>query len=116
MTRLWPRTGSGRGRRESRGPEGRDVYPAHEGDVLLLECIGDEVPDGGCAPGLPAPPGVDADRHQPCTMAISQFLEHVVEAELEAFKEVPGRGIRRGDQVPDVVMHLAVRNHKEGLA
>ena len=59
---------------------------------------------------------MDADRHQPRTVAVPRLVEHVVEAEPEALEEVTGRGIGRGDQVPDVVMHLAVRHHQERRA
>jgi hypothetical protein len=59
---------------------------------------------------------VDADRHQPCAAAVPRLVEQVVEAELEAFEEVAGRGVGRRDQVPDVVVHLAVRHHEERRA
>src|SRR5215472_2176867 len=80
-----PLTGSVRSGRERRGPEPGDVDAAHEADVFLLQRVVDEIPDCGRTPGVPAPPGVHADRHHPCAAALLQLLEQVVEAELEAF-------------------------------
>jgi hypothetical protein len=59
---------------------------------------------------------VDADRHQPRAVAVPCLFEQVIEAELEALEEVTGRGVGRGDQVPDIVVHLAVRHHEERRA
>jgi hypothetical protein len=59
---------------------------------------------------------VDADRHQPRAAAGPRLVEQVVEAEPQALEEMTGRGVGRGDQVPDVVVHLAVRHHQERRA
>jgi hypothetical protein len=56
---------------------------------------------------------VDTDRHQPRAVAVPGLVEHVIEAAPEAVEEVTGLGVGRGDQVPDVVVHLAVRHHEE---
>jgi DNA-binding transcriptional LysR family regulator len=108
--------GLGGGGREGRGPELRDVDPAHEMHAFLPQRMLDEIPECGRSARLPAPAGMDADRHQPRTVAVLRLLQHVVEAEPEALEEVPGRGVRRGDQVPDVVVHLAVGDHQERAA
>jgi D-isomer specific 2-hydroxyacid dehydrogenase, catalytic domain len=102
--------------RQGLGPELRDVDTAHEAHAVLAQRVLDEVPDRGGPPGLPAPAGVDANRHQPRAVAVPRLVEQVVEAELEALEEVPGHGVGRGDQVPDVVVHLAVRHHQERRA
>jgi hypothetical protein len=59
---------------------------------------------------------VHADRHQPRAATVPSLLEQVIEAKPQALEEVPGRGVGRRDQVPDVVVHLAVRHHQERRA
>jgi DNA-binding transcriptional LysR family regulator len=75
--------------REGLGPEPRDVDPAHEAHALGLQRVLDEIPDRRGPAGLPAPAGMDADRHQPRTAAVHRLLQQVVQAEPQAFEEVP---------------------------